>query len=179
MRYVSMLYAIALGVPAFSFAQSPGGSEPQVQSGSRVRIVSPVFGEKSQTATVVSYSPESLVFRLDAGSAPQTLSTSTITRMDISTGTRAHKLKGALLGFATGAILGGVVAYATWQPPTCKNPSGGYGCIALDFGRGGDAAFAAGAVGVLGTIVGTLIGAQHRDTWAPVIVAPTPTNAEH
>jgi hypothetical protein len=171
MRYVSMLYAISLGVPVFASAQtmsSPGGA---VQAGSRVRILSPVLGDKTQTATVISSSPESLIFRLNAGSEPQTLKPSTITRMDVSTGTRAHKLKGALIGLATGALVGGAVGYATWQKPTCKDPNGGFGCISFDFGRGGDAAFAAGGVGILGTIVGTLIGARYTDTWAPVIVA--------
>jgi hypothetical protein len=178
MRYVSMLYAISLAVPAPTRAQTPSSPERIVQSGSRVRILSPVFGDKTQTVTVVSSSPESLVFRLNAESPPQTLSTSTITRMDVSIGTRAHKMKGALIGFATGALLGGAVAYATWQRPTCKDANGGFGCIAFDFGRGGDAAFAAGMVGSLGTIVGALIGIQHRDTWAPVITT-TAANTEH
>jgi hypothetical protein len=142
-------------------------------------MLSPVFGDKMQTATVVSSSSESLVFRLNAGSAPQTLSTATITRMDVSTGTRAHKLMGALIGLATGALVGGIVGYATWQRPTCKNPNGGFGCIALDFGRSGDAAFAAGGVGILGTFAGMLIGARHTDTWAPVIVPQTAANTEH
>jgi len=42
------------------------------------------------------------------------------------------------------------------------------GCIAFDFGRSGDAAFAAGAAGILGTFAGILIGARKTDTWAPV-----------
>ena len=178
MRYISMLYALVLGVPVVSFAQIPGSSERQVQAGSRVRILSPVFGDKTQTGTVVSSSPESLVFRLNAESAPQTLSTSTIKRMDVSIGTRAHKMKGALIGFATGALVGGIVTYATWQRPTCKDPNGGFGCIALDFGRSGDAAFAAGGIGILGTFAGMLIGARHTDTWAPVITTPA-ANTEH
>jgi hypothetical protein len=179
MRYISMLYAISLGVPVFSVAQTPGNPEGMVQSGSRVRILSPVFGDKTQTATVISSSPESLVFRLNAGSAPQTLSTSTITRMDVSTGTRGHKLKGALIGLATGAVLGGIVGYATYQRPTCNNPNGGFGCIAIDFGPSGDAAFVGGAAGILGTFVGMLIGARQTDTWAPVIVPQTAAAIEH
>jgi hypothetical protein len=173
MRYISLLYAISLGVPLFSSAQTVGSPGGAVQSGSRVRILSPVFGDKTQTATVISSSPESLVFRLNAESAPQTLSTASITRMDVSTGTRSHKLKGALIGLATGAVLGGIVGYATWQRPTCKNPNGGFGCIAIDFGPTGDAAFAAGATGILGTFAGMLIGARHTDTWAPVVVPQT------
>jgi hypothetical protein len=178
MRYVSMLYAISLAVPTLSPAQTSSSPERIVQSGSRVRILSPVFGDQAQTGTVVSSSPESLVFRLNAESAPQTLSTSAITRMDVSIGTRAHKMKGALIGFATGALVGGIVSYATWQRPTCKDPNGGFGCIAFDFGRSGDAAFAAGGVGILGTIVGALVGTQHRDAWAPVITT-TAANTEH
>ena len=173
MRYVSMLYAISLSVPVFSAAQTPGAPEAMVQPGSRIRILSPVFGDKKQTATVISSSPESLVFRLSSGSEPQTLSTSTITRMDISTGTRSHKLKGALIGLATGALVGGIVGYATYQKPTCKDPNGGFGCFGIDFGPGGDAAFAAGAAGILGTFAGMLIGARHTDNWTPVIMTQT------
>jgi hypothetical protein len=166
MRYVSMLYAITLGVPVFSSAQTLGNPEGLVRPGSRVRILSPVFGDRSQTATVVSSSPESLVFRLNAQSPSQTLNTSAITSMDVSAGTRAHKMTGSLIGFAAGAALGGIVGYATWQKPTCKNAQ--LGCIAFDFGRGGDAAFAGGLGGIVGAIAGLVVGSRQSEVWVPV-----------
>jgi hypothetical protein len=177
MRYVSMFYAIALGVPALAPAQTPVNPEWPVQAGSRVRILSPVFGDERQTVTVVSSTGNALVYRQNAQAAPQTLSSTAITHMEISTGTRAHKAKGALIGLVAGAAIGGILGYATWQRPTCKNPNQLLGCLAIDFGRGGDAAFAGGLGGILGTIVGALIGTQQRDTWVPVTVPPPATSA--
>jgi hypothetical protein len=167
-----MFYAIALAVPAVTPAQTPANPEWPVQAGSRVRILSPVLGDKRQTVTVVSSTSDALVFRQNAGVAPQTLSSGAITRMEVSTGSRAHKAKGALIGLVAGATVGGILGYATWQRPTCSDPQG-FGCIALDFGRSGDAAFAGAAGGILGTIVGALIGTHQTDTWVPVTV-PSP-----
>jgi len=48
MRFVSMLYAITLGAPALASAQTPGNPEWPVQAGSRVRILSPVFGDRGR-----------------------------------------------------------------------------------------------------------------------------------
>jgi len=175
MRYVSMVYAIALAMPALAPAQTPANPEWPVQAGSRVRILSPVFGDKRQTVTVVSSTADALVFRLSGQAASQTLSSGAISGMEISTGSRAHKAKGALIGLVAGAAVGGILGYATWQRPTCKDPNNSIlGCLAIDFGRGGDAAFAAGAGGILGTIAGALIGTHQTDTWVAVTVPPPP-----
>jgi hypothetical protein len=178
MRYVSMLYAITLAAPALSSAQTPANPEWPIQAGSRVRILSPVLGDKRQTVTVISSTPDALVFRQSVQAAPQTLSSAAITRMEVSTGTRAHKMKSALIGLAVGAAAGGILGYATYQRPTCKNPNNQIvGCLAIDFGPSGDAAFAAGAGGVLGAIVGALIGSRQTDTWVPVTMPPPATKA--
>ena len=180
MRYVSMLYAIALAAPSLAAAQTSSGPEWPVQAGSRVRILSPVLGDERQTVTVVSSTSDALVYRQNSQAAPQTLSSGAIARMEISTGTRAHKAKGALIGLLAGAAVGGIIGYATWQRPTCKDPNNSFGCIAIDFGRGGDAAFAGGFGGILGTIVGALVGIHSTDIWVPVTVPqPLTTNSGH
>jgi len=180
MRHISTFYAIALAVPALASAQTAGNLMWPVQAGSRVRILSPVLGDERQTVTVVSSTSDALVYRQNSQAAAQTLSSGAITRMEISTGTRAHKAKGALIGLFAGAALGGIIGYATWQRPTCKDPNSPFGCIAIDFGRGGDAAFAGGLGGMLGTLVGALIGIHSMDTWVPVTAVPQPpTNAGH
>jgi hypothetical protein len=99
--------------------------------------------------------------------------------MDISAGTRAHKMKGTLIGFAAGAALGGIIGYATWQRPTCNNPNGGFGCIAIDFGRSGDAAFIGGLGGIVGAITGLLVGTRQSEVWVPVTVPAPAANTGH
>jgi hypothetical protein len=168
MRHISTFYAIALAVPALATAQTGGNPIWPVQDGSRVRILSPVLGDERQTVTVVSSTSEALVYRQNSQAAPQTLSSGAITRMEIATGTRAHKAKGALIGLFAGAAVGGIIGYATWQRPTCKNPNNLFGCIAIDFGPGGDAVFAGALGGIVGTIAGALIGIHQTDTWVPV-----------
>jgi hypothetical protein len=179
MRHISTFYAIALAVPALATAQTPGNSQWPVP-GSRIRILSPVLGDEKQTVTVVSSTSDGLVFRQNAQAAPQTLSGGVITRMEISTGTRAHKAKGALIGFVTGAAVGAILGAATWQRPTCKDPNNAFGCFAIDFGPGGSAAIAGALGGIVGTIVGALVGIHQTDTWVPVTVPqPPPTNSGH
>jgi hypothetical protein len=174
MRYISTFCAIALTVPALAPAQTPGIPAWPVQAGSRVRILSPVLGDERQTVTVVSSTSDALVYRQNAQAAPQTLSSGVITRLEISTGTRAHKAKGALIGLLAGAAVGGILGYATWQRPTCKDPSQPFGCFTIDFGPGGDAAFFGAFGGMLGTIVGALIGIHQTDNWVPVILPSPP-----
>jgi len=180
MRHISTFYAIALAVPALTTAQTAGNPIWPVQAGSRVRILSPVLGDERQTVTVVSSTSDALVYRQNSQAAPQKLSSGAITHMEISTGTRAHKAKGALIGLLAGAAVGGIIGYATWQRPTCKDPNNSFGCIAIDFGPGGDAAFAGALGGIVGTLVGALVGIHSTDTWLPVTAAPQPaTNAGH
>jgi hypothetical protein len=180
MRHISTLYVIALAVPALATAQTAGNPIWPVQAGSRVRILSPVLGDEKQTVTVVSSTSDALVFRQNGQAAPQSLSSGAITRMEISTGTRAHKAKGALIGLLAGAAVGGIVGYATWQRPTCKDPNNSFGCIAIDFGPGGNAGFGAAFGGIVGTLAGALVGIHSTDTWVPVTVPQPPaTNSGH
>jgi hypothetical protein len=174
MRYVSRFFAIGLALPVLAAAQTAGNPEWPVQAGSRVRILSPVLGDERQTVTVVSSTSDALVYRQNAQAAPQTLNSGAITRLEISTGTRAHKAKGALIGLLAGAAVGGILGYATWQRPTCKDPNNSFGCIAIDFGPGFDAAVLGGLAGIAGTIVGALIGTHQTDSWVPVILPAPP-----
>lgn len=166
MRSISMVLAIALAVPGLSFAQSAPGTDWPVPSGSRIRVLSPVLGDKMKTGTAVSVAGDTLLFRLPRQSTSQALRTGAITKMDLSTGTRAHKAKGAMIGFAAGAVAGAILAYTTYSRPSCQSQA--LGCIQLDLGRGGDTALGAGLGGVLGLLVGTIAGTRQTDTWVPV-----------
>lgn len=166
MRFISMLCAVALATPLLSVAQTPIKSDWPLDSGARVRILTPFLGDHSQTVTVVSATRDMLVFRQGSGPATQSVGTPQITRLEVATGTHANKLKGALIGLLAGAAGGAILGAATYQRPA---PCQGF-CLNIDFGRSGAAEFGAALGAVVGALAGTLIGIHQTDTWTPVAV---------
>ena len=158
MRTLHIFVALCLAPTAIATAQSRSAEWP-LDSGSRVRIHAPIFSEKTQLGTVVRTQGDTLHFRACCGTTSTIVGVQDITRMDVFQGTHSRKMKGALIGFAIGGGLAAGIAAATWKPSTS---------FALDFGRGGDAAFAGVFGGVAGGLVGLLVGAQQTDTWVPV-----------
>jgi hypothetical protein len=161
MRFISMLQAFSLMAPVLSGAQAVTTSDWPPASGSRVRILSPALGDKKQSGTVISTTPDTLFFRQSAQAPVRALSTSQIARMDIARGTHTRGKRGALIGFLLGAGAGAAIAAATYKP--CE-------CFAVDFGRGGDAAIGAVLGGVLGGVTGGIVGMRQADTWVPLNV---------
>src|SRR4051812_29593650 len=161
MRITPMLFAIALAAPLAVPAQEAVKSNWPVASGSRVRILSPVLGDQKTTGTLVSGNRESILFQARSLETPQPLGVSAITQMDVLQGTHSHKLKGAGLGFLIGGLGTAAIAAATW-----KKPKECFMC--MDFGRGGDAAFAGAFGGAIGAVVGLLVGSHQTETWMPV-----------
>lgn len=156
MRTLPILVALCLVPMGIAIAQS-GSAQWPLDSGSRVRIHSPVFSDNTQQGTVMRTKEDTLLFRPWRGTASTTVGLRDITRLDVFQGTHTRKARGAIIGFlVAGGIAAGVTA-ATWK----KTAS-------FDFGRGGDAAFVGVPVGLLGAVVGMLIGAQETDTWVPV-----------
>ena len=161
MCFIRTLCTAALLMPTLALAQNtPNGSWP-VAAGSRVRILSPVFGDRAQTGSVISATSDTLVFMPAKTSNSTAISTPNIVRLDVSSGTHSNKLKGALLGLVLGAGVGAAIGSATYKP--CSN------CFDI-LGRGG--AIAAGSVvgGLVGTTGGMIIGSRQSDTWVPVPV---------
>jgi hypothetical protein len=156
MRTVHILLAFGLAPMGIAMAQS-GGAQWPLDSGSRVRIQSPIFSAKTQHGTVVSTRADTLHFLNEGGTANTAVVLHDITSMAVLRGTHSRKGKGALLGFALGAGIAAGVQAATW-----KKTNG------FDFGRGGDAAFMALPGGLVGAVVGMLVGGQATETWVPV-----------
>jgi hypothetical protein len=122
-----------------------------------------MFGHDKQVGTLMSATADSVVFRPKSLSNTVSVATMDIRRMDVGRGTHTRKMKGALIGFVTAAVLGGAITAATWQKP--KN------CFAcFDFGRSGDAAFIGGFSGLLGAIVGGIVGSRATESWEPVFI---------
>lgn len=149
------------GAPAASSAQSTASAPSHLVEGTRVRV-STVHRRDPITGVVVSHSADSLVMRSDKDSATMTLPTAQVSRVDISRGRRTQKLKGATIGFLSGAGIGALVGYATYEP-SC----GSEGWICFDFGPEFEAAAAASLFGLVGAITGTLVGNREREQWRP------------
>ncbi|MEO8909513.1 MAG: hypothetical protein ABI408_04725 [Gemmatimonadaceae bacterium] len=164
MKWIPMMFAMAAAAPALSTAQSAAAWP--IAPGSQIRILSPVLGDELATATTVSVAGDTLIFRRGAESSNQALATSSIARLDVVTGTHSRKTKGALIGFALGSVVVGILRYATYQTPHCIN--GPFGCLQLDVGRGRNAEIAAGFGGIVGAIGGLIAGSGQTDTWTSV-----------
>jgi hypothetical protein len=150
--------------PSLAAAQANLSSNWPIEAGSRVRISSPVFGNKQQTGSVVSATSDTLVFMPSKQSTSTAISTPNIVELEVARGTHTSKLKGALLGFLLGAGSGAAIGSATYRAPNCTDF-----CFDM-FGRDGNIAVGAVLGGLGGTITGLLIGSRHSDTWETVAV---------
>jgi hypothetical protein len=156
MRIVHILVALCLVPMGVAMAQS-GSAQWPLDSGSQVRIQSPIFSGKTQQGTVVSTQADTLHFRAGFGMVSTAVGLHDITSIDVLEGTHSRKGKGALVGFALGAGIAAGIQAVTW-----KKTSG------FDFGRGGDAAFMALPGGLVGGAIGLLVGAHKTENWVDV-----------
>jgi hypothetical protein len=161
LRAVHIFLALCLVPTAVATAQSASAQWP-LDSGSMVRIHSPIFSDNPQVGTVVKAQGDTLQFRPWRGTTSTAVGLTDISRLDLYQGTHGRKAKGALIGFLIGGGLAAGITAATWKKPT-------NGCgLCVDFGRGGDAAVAGLFGGVAGGLLGFLVGAHETDTWARV-----------
>jgi len=158
MRSLQIVMVLAVMPLTIASAQSHRAAWP-LDSGSRVRIQAPIFRGQEQEATVLRTDGDTLHFQPWRGTASNAVGVNDITRIDVQQGTHGRKLKGALIGFA---LVGGVTAAVT--AATWKRSAG----LGMDFGQGGDAAFAGLFAGIAGGVVGLVVGAFETDTWVPV-----------
>jgi hypothetical protein len=167
MRFMSTLCAVVLMTPVAGFSQMSRPDILRVDTGSRVRIAAPVFGSKQQVGTVVSLTRDTLVLRQGASTAFQSVATSDITALEVSSGTHTSKAKGAVWGLLIGAGSGAILGYTLYKEPKCDNQ--GLGCIVLfaPDTKASNAAFSAVAGGVVGILAGTLFGMRATETWVP------------
>ncbi len=142
-----------------------GGSDPLLADRfrSRVRILSPVLGDREQTGYVVSSTSDTLVFLPAKQSTSTAISTPNIIRIEVAHGTHTQKMNDALVGLLVGAGGGAIIGYATYKRPRPCD-------FCIDFGPGGQAAIAGGLGAILGTFVGVIAGSRQTDTWVPVAV---------
>jgi hypothetical protein len=166
MRFVSILQAAALFLPAIASAQTEASVSWPVTPGARVRILSPLLGERKEIGTVVTTGPDTLFFRQSAQGETRALTTAMITAIDVASGKRTRKMKGAIVGFLAGTVLGGILGSAVGKEAEncdyCFNPST----------RAEFTLIFAGLGGALGAGVGTLVGMRQAEIWVPVAIPP-------
>ena len=167
MRFISMVCAAALVIPALSGAQ---GTAPvpdwPLTPGLRVRVLSPELSWRPKTGSVVSSTSDTLVFAPAKESFTTALSTPKIARIEVAQGKSTHKLRGALLGLFAGAGSGLILGAVTYKPPKC---AAGEWCMDV-FGESGSTVAGGVLGGLLGTITGLLIGSHETDNWVQVTV---------
>ena len=164
MRYYRILSTAALVLPGIVGAQAPGSEWP-IAAGSRVRIVSPILGDRRQTGIIAASTSDTLIFRPAARDAsPIAIATPNIARIEVDSGTHSRKAKGALAGFLIGVGAGALIGAATYQKP---KPCGF--CFIED-SRGFDAALGGFLGGAVGAITGAVIGSRQTESWVPVAV---------
>jgi hypothetical protein len=157
MRFLSMFCAVVLVTPVAGRSQVYQPGMLHVDAGSRVRIAAPAFGPEKRVGTVMSLARDTLVFRYDAQPGYQSVPTSEITTLEVSSGRHSRKAKATLIGMVLGAGIAAGIQAATWKRTT-----------SFDFGRGGDAALAAVPGALAGGMIGLLVGAHQTESWAPV-----------
>ena len=155
MKFSSALQAVLVFASALMAAQAPAIPAWPVAEGARVRVLSPVLGNEPRVGLVVSATRDSLSFRAERQPAYTSLRTSDIRQLEVSQGTRSHRLIGGLVGFAAGAVAGGFIGAATVEK--------GNG-----FARVDGAAVGASIGGLLGAVAGALVIGRSVDTWVPV-----------
>jgi hypothetical protein len=162
MRLILLFCIATLAGPTQLAGQVDPVSVWPIDSGTRVRIVSPVLGARPATGRVVSTNPDTLFFRWDKRSVSTAIATPSITRLEVARGTHTTKAKSSLVGFFLGAVTGAAIGAASYKP-SCNG-------FCFDLGPSAVAAFGAVVGGGGGAIVGALVGRRKTETWVPVVV---------
>ncbi len=168
MRHVIALATVALLGAALPFtlaAQTDSVAQP-LFPGTRVRVSS-VARLKPVTGVVLTSTRDSLLVRAEPAGDTATFAVAQLSRLEVSAGSRTHRLRGAALGFGSGAVLGALVGVATYTKPDCRD-------FCLDFGPGFDAAAGAVFLGAVGSVAGLLIGSRSSESWVSVAGGSAP-----
>jgi hypothetical protein len=157
-----MLLRLASATFILALAASPALGQTErgdtVSAGQRVRLRTEEGG-KWQKGTVAETTPDALTLELDGSAVTLGVRLAEISELEVSRGQRSNFLPGLGWGFFAGAVIGGIVGFASGDDPP--------GWFSMTAGEKA----AAGAIGfgALGALVGGISGAlTHSDRWEPV-----------
>jgi len=153
-RSTLLVASLLIGLTTTGQAQA---ATTTLAPGTRVRVHQ---GVESLTGTLVSLDSAALV--IATGKDTVTAPRASITALEVSTGTKSHAGKGALIGLGAGLVTGVVVGIAA---------SGSDNGDFFDFSAG-EWAVGVGLTGAaIGAGVGAIVGAGiHSDRWTPVVL---------
>ena len=100
-------------------AQPPVIPTWPVASESRVRVLSPVLGDKKQVGVAVAATRDTLSFRGEKQLSYVSIHTFDIRQLEITQGTHTRRFAGGLL-IVGGAAVGAAIGAATWKKPSCS-----------------------------------------------------------
>ncbi len=153
MRHATILAAILAFVPlAGATAQLP------VRPGERVRVthlpICPadvcVGPRRKIVGTLMSVSGDSLLLSVDGGAGPVLLALISVSRIQVLSGRKAARGRGAAIGALAGGVVGLAGSLTTYEE--CE------GFCPADLGRGGTAVASGLVFGGLGAGIGYLVG---------------------
>lgn len=148
MKSVLGFLTLLLLFPAFAASQPAG-----LTAGARVRVTAPRDDLNKHVGTVLEVRGDSVVIAGQRGS--RSIALENVTALDVSTGLRTQVRRSALVGFAAGGVLGGIVGVASYEDPDFFFSS------AAEMG-----AVSALFFGGIGMATGAVVGAlQRTDRW--------------
>ena len=153
-------------VPLAAFAQAATTHATVPSAGTRVRLLltQPV---SEMVGRVMSSDGDTIVVKTDGDGNTIAVPMVRVTRVDVSGGTRTHRLRGTGVGFLGGATIGALAGLASYRAPKC-----GSGVFCLDSGPEAAAMGGAATGGVLGAVVGLLVGSTSTELWDPIAGTP-------
>ena len=143
-----------LALAALCAATSNGLAQQQgfqLEPGARVRLISPTLQPNQQIVRILSTGNDTVVFRSERNPVTRSLALSEISAVDVSLGEQRRTRRGAVIGLLSGAAIGGIAGYATYEPCTGI-------CFLEPASAGSNAAWTGAAGGAMGLLVGTTIG---------------------
>lgn len=141
-------------------------SIPDLEVGSRVRLVAPSTSPERLTGTIVRLDATALELQMADRKQPALVPRDVITKIEISHG-RKSRTRGALIGALAGAAVGSIAVLAT--PDTSCNAGDLFECLGGP--TQGEAALIVGAMGAAaGALVGSLIPPGER--WQAAAARP-------
>jgi len=146
--------SVCFAIGALCAATSSGLAQQQgfqLETGARVRLTSPTLPPDQEIVRILSAGSDTVVFRSERNPVTRSLALNEISAVEVSLGEQRRTRRGAVIGLLSGAAIGGIAGYATYEPCT------GY-CFLEPASAGSNAAWSGLAGGTMGLLVGTTIG---------------------